>query len=192
MTKTLIGLLLSACLVHAAESQDPQRRDLIFVAEDGVTMGVEVGPSGLFGIAVHCALNGSTAEVQITANENGRHFPLWDEGSILDPIRVRAEITSGAGSYMTEEQDGWGEDLELSKPFEVLDALALGDGRMTVTLTNQSGQAYTETFTSGNWAGLAALCNAGQSSAPVAATGRDRVLIDDIEAAVDRYRGAGN
>ena len=191
MKHTIAAILIAIVLAPlgtGAESDTPGKRELIFVGDEGVTIGVDVGPSGLFGIAFQCALNGATAEVQITANEDGRHFPLWaEEESILDPIRVRVEITSGAGSYVSETQDGWRENLELSKPFEVLDALALGNGQMKVTLTNQSGQKHTETFTSGNWAGLAALCNTGAVSSP-RAVGRDKALIDEVTAAVDKYR----
>lgn len=34
---------------------------------------------------------------------------------------MRAETTGGGRHYLCEMQDGWGETLELSKPFEILD-----------------------------------------------------------------------
>ena len=138
--------------VAGAETAAPDWRDPLLLLDEGMTAVAPIGPGSLFGIGIECAMNGSSAEVQITANKQGRHYLLLRE-AFLDPVAARVQITIAAGRYASEMQDGRGEDLTLSKPFEVLEALALGDGRVTVVLTNKSGQKLTETFISGNWAG---------------------------------------
>ena len=62
---------------------------------------------------------------------------------------------------------------------------------LTVNNTNDEGVTHVETFRTSNWRALAVLCGAESGPDPVDPVGRNKVLINDVQAAVDRYRSAG-
>ena len=190
MTKTLIGLVLAACVMHAAETPEPPRRDIFLPVNDKLEFEIRIGPQGLFGINVECALDGSAAEIVLRANEDGRNFPLWDDG-LFDTVDL--EFSSN-GTTLTEDDtpsyiDSW---VELEEPFDFLDFLASAGSTVEIAITNPQGVRHVESLRSKSWKALAILCGSGTSTPALEPVGRDRVLIDDIEAAVDRYRSAGS
>ena len=179
-------LLVSATILSAASAHEPDRRNILLLADDKLESEIRIGPQGLFGIIVECGLNGSAAEIVLRANEDGRHFPLWDDGF---PDTVDLEFTGG-GNTLTEDDtpsyiDSW---VELARPFDFLDFLATADSPVDIAITNLRGVRHVETLRSRSWRALAVLCGSDIGTDAINPVGRDRVLIDDVEAAVDRYR----
>lgn len=186
---TIILTALALSLPVEGAEFDSTARNLLLLADNKLEFDIRIGPDGLFGINVECALNGSAAEIVLKANEEGRRFPLWSDGF---GTTVDLEFTSD-GRTFTESGadtvlDAW---AEVGKPFDLLDFLARAGSSLEVKITNAAGTVHTESFRSRSWKGLAALCGSDVGMASVAPVGRDRVLIDDIETAVDRYRAAG-
>ena len=188
-TQATIALAGIAASLSAAESTNIERRDLYDVrSNDKVEFRIQVGPNGLFGFILECSLDGLEADVTLYANDSGRHYPLWS-----DDYRetVDIEYASNGATYKENNADPIGDSwVESDDPHEVLDFLATAGSTLRVTITNQEDIRHVETFRSSSWRGLAALCGYGPDDAPVFPIGRDRVLIDDVEAAVDRYRNA--
>ena len=61
----------------------PDRPDTFYLSGERVTVGVEIGPP----VCSDSPCSAPQAGTQIMVSDNGRYFPLRDEGSILDPER---------------------------------------------------------------------------------------------------------
>lgn len=130
--------------------------------------------------------SGSAAEIVLRANKDGRHFPLWDDG-FRDTVDL--EFTSGGNALKEDDTasyiDSW---VELALPFDFLDFLANADSSVEIAITNLRGVRHVETLRSRSWRALVVLCGSDIGRNDINPVGRHRVLIDDVEAAVDRYR----
>lgn len=185
----------SAVILKAEDSNlvEPRRILALYDADNLVETSIGTGPEGLFGMRIRCTLDGSSAAIEFNANQEGVDYPLWPEPGVFDELHVVA--VAQCGSNLTPEipieiSSIFSETLDFSGPdaFHVLECMSQGDSRLTVTLTNPAGERYRETFVSGNWRGLAALCGVNSRGSSVAASSKESVLVNTVLSAVDRFR----